>query len=118
MDLTSLNLNYLPRTNYIPAWDSNEYLRRSPNVRWISEGDSKPKKVIQTHRICYRAMIGSTSERTLTAAIYPPGVAHIHGVRSYSYKNIETLVIVAASHFSLPFYLVLKSSGVQNLHTT
>jgi hypothetical protein len=117
VDLTDVSAAYLPRTNYIPACSSDEYERRSATVPWVGKGETESKKVIDTYRICYRAMIGSTSERTLTCAIYPPGVAHIHGVRSYAFADLNELVLAAAAHTSLPYDFVLKTSGVQNLHT-
>lgn len=117
LDLTDLPDDYLPRTNYVPACDLVEYQRRTPMVTWIEEGLSAPKKVTEYYRICYRGMIGSSSERTLSGAIYPPFVAHTNGVRSYVYKDIEQLIISASAHFSLPYDFMLKATGVSNLHT-
>jgi hypothetical protein len=34
LDLTTLPDDYLPRTNYIPACDEDEYLKRTPKVPW------------------------------------------------------------------------------------
>ena len=44
LDLTDLPDDYLPRTNYVPACDPEEYERRSPNVSWLNPGESEPGK--------------------------------------------------------------------------
>ncbi|WP_461534716.1 Eco57I restriction-modification methylase domain-containing protein [Spongorhabdus nitratireducens] len=117
LDLTCLPNNFLPRTNYTPALSSEEYLLRAPKVSWVESNESKLKLVLDYYRICYRAMVGPSAERTLIGAIYPPHLAHINGVKSYAYKDINTLILVAAMHFSLPYDFMLKASGVANLHT-
>ena len=35
LDLTALPDDYLPRTNYVPACEEDEYSRRTPKVPWI-----------------------------------------------------------------------------------
>lgn len=117
IDLTDLPFDYLPRTNYLPACDFSEYHRRTPTVPWIDKGSDFRRKVTEYYRICYRAMIGPSSERTLNGAIYPPEVAHINGVRSYAFKNSLNLVTAAVLHSSLPYDFMLKATGVSNLHT-
>ena len=37
LDLTVLPDGYLPRTNYVPACNEEEYLRRTPRVRWLED---------------------------------------------------------------------------------
>ena len=39
LDLTTLPEDYLPRTNYVPACDPDEYDRRTPRVPWQEPGD-------------------------------------------------------------------------------
>ena len=47
LDLTTLPDDYLPRTNYVPACNEYEYVRRTPKVPWIDEGDTEPKRITQ-----------------------------------------------------------------------
>jgi len=116
LDLTDLPEDYLPRTNYIPACDPAEYQRRIPRVPWIEEGETEPRRVTEYYRIVYRAMVGSWAERTLICAIYPKNVSHINGARSYAYKDTDALLISAATHLTVVYDFILRSSGVSNLH--
>ena len=118
LDLASIPDYYLPRTNYLPACDSEEYLRRIPVVTWIEEGETEAKLVMEYYRLVFRAMVGSSSERTLSGAIVPKNVTHTNGVRSYAFKNHDLLLLQCAYTSSLPFDFLLKSTGKANLHNT
>lgn len=118
LDLLTLPDDYLPRTNYLPACDAAEYARRTPRVSWTEPGQTEPKKVTEYYRLAYRAMIGASSERTLSCALVPDMASHVNNVRTYTFKDHVTLLLVAASHFSVPFDFLLKSTGKQNLHNT
>ena len=72
LDLTELPNGYLPRTNYVPACNEEEYLRRTPRVPW-SEDDTEPLAVTEFYRVISREMVGAQSERTLIAALIPKG---------------------------------------------
>ena len=39
LDLTTLPEDYLPRTNYVPACNPDEYDRRTPRVPWLEPGE-------------------------------------------------------------------------------
>ena len=137
LDLTNLPEDYLPRTNYIPACDPEEYQRRTPVVPWLSVdpkgfaeiktengelvaiyGPPKPrrKRVTEYYRLCLRAMLSQSGERTLISAIYPASLAHMNGVRSYYFKTLEQLISYAGFSFSIPADFLCKSTGKANLH--
>lgn len=127
-DLVNLPDNYLPRTNYVPACDEAEYRKRIPRVLWIDEADlksweesganpmDKPKARLVTdfYRHVNRKMIGSSSERTCTAAIIPKEVAHMDGCFSITFKNLEDLLTFSGACSSLPFDFFVKSTGKTN----
>ncbi|EFC3965905.1 class I SAM-dependent DNA methyltransferase [Escherichia coli] len=118
LDLLTLPDDYLPRTNYIPACDVQEYAKRTPRVSWKEQDEDEPKKVTDYYRLVYRAMIGSASERTLSCALIPCTVSHVNNARTYVFRYKNDLLSIAACHFSLPFDFLLKSTGKQNLHNT
>ena len=118
LDLTNVPIEYLPRTNYIPACNATDYQRNVPRVSWVEEGESKAKYVTEYFRIVFRAMIGSWSERTLSGAIIPKRVAHTNGARSYVFKRSSNLLLEASITASLPFDFLLKTTGKSNLHRT
>lgn len=116
LDLMTLPDDYLPRTNYIPACDAQEYAKRTPRVTWTESGEDEPRKVTDYYRLAIRAMLAQSGERTLISAIYPPEVGHMNGVRTYSYKTQKILLEHSAMCFSLPFDFICKSTGKANLH--
>ncbi len=111
LDLLTLPDDYLPRTNYIPACDAEEYARRTPRVSWTEPGEDGPKKVTEYYRLTSRTMIGSSSERTLQSAIIPQSVAHIDLGFSVLPKNLELLLPLSASFNSVAFDFFVKSTG-------
>ena len=55
IDLTTIPEDYLPRTNYVPACDPEEYRRRVPVVPWGSESRSlDERKVTNFYRVVNR----------------------------------------------------------------
>ncbi|WP_341667092.1 class I SAM-dependent DNA methyltransferase [Alcaligenes sp. SDU_A2] len=118
IDLESLPDDYLPRTNYLPMTDRAEYLRRTPRVSWVEDGEVAAKPVTDYFRLAFRAMIGSSSERTLTAAVIPWGVGHINGVQSSAFKSTANLIYAGCITSALIGDWYIKSMGRSNLHGT
>lgn len=116
LDLLTLPDDYLPRTNYIPACDAQEYAKRTPRVTWTEPGEDESRRVTDYYRLSIRAMLAQSGERTLISAIYPPEVSHMNAVRSYCYSSENLLLEHSAMCFSLPFDFTCKSTGKANLH--
>ncbi|MGC5234390.1 hypothetical protein [Streptomyces albogriseolus] len=70
------------------------------------------------HRLAWRKMIASNTERALYVAIVPPGVAHIDGVRSGWVRNNHNTALIAGFWSSLPLDYSLRISGTANLDVT
>jgi hypothetical protein len=109
LDLTELPDDYMPRTNYLPDCDTDEYLRRTPKVPW-----GEKKSVTEFYRLVLRKMIGASSERTLSNVTIPPNLGHIHGCISYTFRKISQLIGISAFFTSLPYDFLLKSTSVSN----
>lgn len=118
LDLTDLPEDYLPRTNYIPACDVAEYLRRTPRVPWIEPGEKAPKRVTEYYRHVNREMIGPSSERTLICALIPKGVASINTCLSTAFKSVEDLLDYHSTTLSVPDDYRVKSTGMGHANTT
>jgi hypothetical protein len=119
VDLLTLPDDYLPRTNYVPACTLDEYRARTPRVSWVEEGESEGRRVTEFYRVAMRAMLPPANEHTLFGAVFPPGVGHQHGCRSYAFKgdNTRLLNTFAGQVASLPYDFILKSTGRTNLQT-
>ena len=55
LELTVLSEDYLPRTNYIPACDENEYELRTPQVPWAEE---KKRRSLKRFQVLSRRVSG------------------------------------------------------------
>ncbi len=118
IDLQTLPDDYLPRTNYLPMADRAEYLRRTPRVSWVEDGSTAEKPVTGYFRLAFRAMIGSSSERTLTGALIPPASAHTNGVQSSAFRHPADLLSAGCISTALVSDFYIKSMGRSNLHGT
>ncbi|HBQ3118884.1 TPA: hypothetical protein ACHV35_003035 [Klebsiella quasipneumoniae] len=111
LDLLTLPDDYLPRTNYIPACDVQEYAKRTPRVTWTEPGEDEPRKVTEHYRIIASRALSQAGERTLQSCIVPPLVAHIDGIYSTVLKSDDSLISFAASWASVPMDFFVKSTG-------
>ncbi|EPF6111673.1 class I SAM-dependent DNA methyltransferase [Enterobacter cloacae] len=111
LDLLTLPDDYLPRTNYIPACDVQEYSKRTPRVTWTEPGEDEPRKVTDYYRIIHRRMLSQSGERTLISCLMPKFAANIHTCISTSFIKNELLIKTAYVMQSLPFDFFVKSTG-------
>lgn len=109
VDLTYVPDQYLPRTNYVPACERDEYLSRVPRVSWSGEGEAGQRRVTEFYRLCVSRAISASGERTLQPAIIPPGVAHIDGVFSICFKDLNELLPTVGLWSSLPVDFFVRS---------
>ncbi len=118
IDLENLPSNYLPRTNYRPMSDRNEYTRRVPRVNWSDAGQTTTAAVTDYFRLVFRAMLPIAGERALTGAIAPPGASYIHGVQGNLFRSETDLVAAGCTTSSLVADFYIKTTGRSNLQTT
>ena len=103
IDLTQIEDDYLPRTNFVPACPMTEYRSRLPS--W--KGD--PITIFYRH--VHRKMIAPTGERTLVSALIPPGPAHVLSAVSTVLSTERETILLAALTASIPFDFFVKSTG-------
>lgn len=118
LDLLTLPDDYLPRTNYIPACDAQEYANRTPRVTWIELGEDKPRKIADYYRFVNREMIGPPSERTLITTIIPPSVGHINTCLGSAFKSNQTLLDYFVMTLSVPLDYRVKSTGMGHANSS
>lgn len=111
LNLETLADDYLPRSNYLPACDTAEYVRRVPQVTWGEKGEGEASAVTELYRFVARSMLSISGERTLIPAIIPPGFTHIDPVHSINFRHVEDMVIFLAGCLSLPFDFFIKTTG-------
>ena len=143
LDLETLPDNYLPRSNYRPMDDRAEYARRTPRVSWSEpetitlpweqltseEQDAHPdqqgqpvavqrwrqKWVTEYFRHVHRRAISTSMERTAIGVLIPPGVAHIDGGFSISFRQPLEMLSYSSAMASIPLDFLVKSTGKSDM---
>lgn len=116
IDLETLPDDYLPRTNYRPMADKAEYLRRTPRVSWLAPGETQGQPVTGFFRLVHRRRLSQSGERTLIAAVAPPGSAIVNTCIATNFKDMQVLLSSAAMLNSLAVDFFIKSTGRGDLY--
>ncbi|MCB1633307.1 MAG: class I SAM-dependent DNA methyltransferase [Xanthomonadales bacterium] len=116
LDLEHLPDDYLPRCNYVHTSNLAEYVRRVPEVTWMTEHASQAKRVTDCYRFVARAMISIGAEKGLVSAMIAPGPAHTNGIRSYAFEEHDHLISLVSCGSSIVFDFLMKLLGRTNLH--
>jgi hypothetical protein len=69
----------------------------------------------QFYRLAWRVMIPFNTERSLFAALIPPGPAHVHTVQSMALRDNRTTALNAGFWASLSFDYLLRITGRSHL---
>ena len=112
LDLETLPEDYLPRTNYRPMADREEYARRTPTVSWVDPGHPAPKRVTEYFRAINREMLSQSGERTFIATLIPPGVAWVHTTIGHAFRNSIELIGFLGYSQSVVADFRVKSTGM------
>ncbi|MCZ7422950.1 class I SAM-dependent DNA methyltransferase [Verrucosispora sp. WMMA2121] len=108
-DLTEASAESVPRTNY---------RRACGHARYAAAQDVwQGRPYTEFYRLAWRVMIPPTNERSLYAAIIPPGPAHVDAVNSMSVEKLQ-LVLSAGFWASLPLDYLLRVSGRSHLRAS
>lgn len=110
INLETLPDFYLPRTNYYPMQDKEEYLRRIPNLPWAGE-PGLAHKGTQCFRLVHRRRLSQSGERTLIPAIIPTASSNLHTCITTTFRNYKQLVSSCVSMTALTFDFFVKSTG-------
>lgn len=116
LDLLTLPDDYLPRTNYIPACDAEEYAKRTPRVSWTEPGEDGPKKVTEYYRLFCRRQLSQSGERTLIGMLAPEHCAHIHPVISTTFNNSKAMISFSGMVMSTVYDFFIKTTGKGDLY--
>ncbi|MEC5169932.1 class I SAM-dependent DNA methyltransferase [Glaciihabitans sp. GrIS 2.15] len=104
VDLETLTPDALPITSYKPAIDSTTY-----DATYSHWGlDRVPAR--DSYRIAWRNMAANKNERTLIAAVIPPGAAHVNAVTSAGAPSAIGLIQAAASLSSIVNDFVVRAT--------
>ena len=113
LDLTTLPDDYLPRTNYVPACDPEEYESRTPRVSWEENGHRR--RVTTYYRVINREMVGSTAERTLITAVIPQDFALVNTNVATAFRHTGDMLDFAALSMSIVLDFFIKTTGTSHV---
>ncbi|SCF06411.1 hypothetical protein GA0070607_5085 [Micromonospora coriariae] len=106
-DIDSLSADAVPATKYVRACDSERF--RASQDAWAGRPYS------DYYRMAWRRQIADNGERSLFAAILPPGPTHVDSVQSLaSYRNVVT-ALNAGFWAALPLDYLLRITGRRDL---
>jgi hypothetical protein len=108
-DLTQLAANFIPRTNYVRAGDEENYC----SAQDIWDG----RRYTEYFRLAWRRMIPPSNERSLFAALVPPGPAHVNAVHSMALADNRMTALNAGFWAALPLDYLLRITGRSDLQT-
>jgi Eco57I restriction-modification methylase len=102
-DLEELPEKIIPRTNYHRGcgWDSY--------TSGLTVWDGKP--YTSYWRLAWARMVDAATERTLCAALIPPGPAHVDAVHSLAMRGTRDTALLAGLWASVPMDYLVKVSG-------
>ncbi|WP_100444502.1 Eco57I restriction-modification methylase domain-containing protein [Glycomyces xiaoerkulensis] len=113
-DLTTLDSDAIPRTNYLPGVKAEDFIQFQE--KWIDfENDNQLQACSSFYRLAWRRRVNLRSERSLFAAIIPPGPTHVHPVHTMVLESQASTVLLAGYWASLPLDYLLRISGTSDL---
>ena len=110
VDLTLVPDDYVPRTNFVPDIDIQDFRSRLPRSSWDQERFHS-----DYYRVAAREMISRDSERSLISTLICPGVTHVSSVLSAAFDRDRDLISTLAQFVSLPMDYLVKISGMEHL---
>ncbi|WP_217142425.1 class I SAM-dependent DNA methyltransferase [Streptomyces sp. AC627_RSS907] len=102
-DLTETPENILPRTNYVRATTLDRF--NTTQDRWDG------RRYTEYFRMAWRAMVPFDTERSLFAALIPPGPSHVAAVHSMALSNNRLTALTAGFWATLPLDYLLRITG-------
>jgi hypothetical protein len=116
-DLTRLQDNALPRSEYSRAADIDRY--RGAQDKWPDPREpDRARPYTDFYRLIWRRMIPDDTDRSLFSAIYPPGPAHVHTVHSLAMRENRGTALVAGFWAGVPLDYIQRITGTTDLQTT
>lgn len=111
-DLTTLPVENIPTTNYERACERHSYLAAQDLWR---DSLGSARRYTEFYRLAWRRRIPSANERSLFAALIPPGPAHVDAVHSLALEDNRSTALAAGFWAALPLDYLLRITGRADL---
>ena len=114
LDLVRIPTDAIPATEYRYATDRSRYL--AAQDQWIDHLDGSKRRYTEFYRMAWRRQIAPNTERSLYAAIIPPGPAHIGFIETAGMSDSRSTILAAGFWSSLPLDYFIRITGNSDLH--
>jgi hypothetical protein len=110
-DLTKLAVDAVPTTKYRRDCDLDQY--RQAQDQWLDHSLPEPimRPSTEFYRLAWRRQIADNSERSLIAALIPPGPAHVDLVHSLAFDSTYETALMAGFWAATPVEYLLRVTG-------
>jgi hypothetical protein len=113
LDLVSMPVDATPETEYRRATDISRY--EAAQDQWISHRSNTVKRYTEFYRLAWRKMIAPNTERSLYAAIIPPGPAYVDSVHSMALPDNKATALASGFWCSLPLDYLVRVTGKSHM---
>jgi hypothetical protein len=113
LDLVSMSIDATPETEFRRATDISQY--RAAQDQWMDRRTAIMRRYTEFYRMAWRRQIAPNTERSLYAAIIPPGLAHVHLVHSMALADNRSTALVSGFWASLPLDYFVRITGKNDL---
>jgi hypothetical protein len=105
----------VPATKYRRACDLDRY--RAEQDKWLDYSLPEPvaRPYTEFYRLAWRRQIADNSERSLIAALVPPGPVHVHLVHSLASASTSETVLTSGFWAAIPIDYILRVTGRSDL---
>ncbi len=115
LDLVSMPIDAVPETEYRRDVDVSRY--EIVQDRWIDRKSSEPRRYTEYYRLAWRSQIAPNTERSLFAALIPPGPTHVSFVHSLAFPDARSTALAAGFWSALSLDYFLRVGGMGHLQT-
>jgi hypothetical protein len=117
IDLTIIQEDFVPRTNYVPAIPSNEFCSMTNGFIIGQDIEGKPiyDRWIDYYKVAFKEFVGSTSERTINCAIILPKCTHINTLVTIVFKEQSLNIELAGLSSSIVMDFYFKTIGASHV---
>ena len=113
LDLVSMPVDAMPETEYRRSADISRY--EAAQDKWIDHRSGIVRRYAEYYRMAWRRQIAPNTERSLYAAIIPPGPTHVHLMYSMAFEDNRSTVLASGFWCSLPLDYFVRITGISDL---
>jgi hypothetical protein len=113
-DLTKLGVDAAPETEYRRITDRATF--QEAQDLWVDHRSNGTRRTYtEFYRLAWRRMIAPDTERSLYAAIIPPGPSYIDGIMSLAMSDNRSTALASGFFCSLPLDYFIRVAGMGHL---